>query len=45
MRGHEYVKMKRKHVQIKKENNNKMLKFTFIGKGAKKGEVITYDKR
>ena len=45
IRGHEYVKMKRKHASILTERGDKMLKFTFIGKGAKKGEVITYDRR
>jgi hypothetical protein len=37
--------MKRKHASILTERGDKMLKFTFIGKGAKKGEVITYDRR
>ena len=37
--------MQKKHVSITKEAEHKLLKFTFIGKGAKKGEVMTYDTR
>lgn len=45
LRGHEYVRMKVKNASINVENKQKVVKFTFIGKGNKKGETFTYDKQ